>query len=97
MQALAICGSPRPNGNTEQLLTRCLAKLQSAGVDGEQVRLAGKNIRGCSACGSCRQRQDRKCDDEVLQTIDRFAENLAWLAAKLEAPAETKIYEQSRE
>lgn len=75
MKAIAICGSPRANGNTELLLTRCLAKLAESGIATEFVPLRGKTVRGCVACGACRERQDGTCaiknDDfaEVFEAI----------------------------
>ena len=74
MKAIAICGSPRANGNTELLLNRCLGKLEENGISTELVRLHGKSIRGCIACGACSKRQDGKCainDDfaEVFEAI----------------------------
>lgn len=61
MKAVAICGSPRKEGNTEILLTRCLEKLSAAGIDTQLIRLQGKTISPCVACGKCREKQDRTC------------------------------------
>ena len=63
--ALAICGSPRRNGNTETMLRRCLDRLASQGIAGELELLAGKNIRGCSACGACREAKDESCPGQA--------------------------------
>ncbi|HPO00748.1 MAG TPA: flavodoxin family protein, partial [Opitutaceae bacterium] len=59
--ALAISGSPRLNGNTEQLLRRCLDRLATQGIPGELITLAGKTIHGCGACGGCRESKDSTC------------------------------------
>lgn len=61
MRAIAICGSPREEGNTENLLERCLGILAAAGIPGEMVRLAGRTITPCTACGQCRERKDHTC------------------------------------
>ena len=61
MQALAICGSPRAEGNTEFLLRRCLDGLAQHNIAGEFVSLRGKIIRPCMACGLCKQLQDLTC------------------------------------
>jgi multimeric flavodoxin WrbA len=61
MQALAICGSPRTNGNTEILLNRCLGALRGKGITGELVRLAEHEVKPCTACGLCMKSQDRGC------------------------------------
>jgi multimeric flavodoxin WrbA len=59
--ALAICGSPRRNGNTETLLRRCLDRLAGQGIKGELELLAGKTIHGCGACGGCGESKDGTC------------------------------------
>ena len=61
MKTIAICGSPRANGNTELLLKRCLSKLEESGIGTELIRLHGKKIHGCSACGVCKKTQDGTC------------------------------------
>jgi multimeric flavodoxin WrbA len=60
-QSLAISGSPRQNGNTETLLRRCLDRLATQGIGGELISLAGKNVRGCTACGACGESRDATC------------------------------------
>jgi multimeric flavodoxin WrbA len=61
MRAIAVCGSPRKDGNTEVLLRRCLDGLGSRGIEGELVTLRGKTIEPCRACGVCAQRKDGTC------------------------------------
>lgn len=60
MYALAINGSPR-HGNTEILLNRVLDGLKNTGWETELVKIGGKLIHGCTACGSCRKNQNMKC------------------------------------
>ncbi len=61
MKVLAICGSPRENGNTERLLGRVLEPLKAAGHDVQLLKLAGKNLQPCNACGACGRTKDRTC------------------------------------
>lgn len=68
--ALAISGSPRRNGNTETLLQRCLDRLQTQGIPGQLISLAGKTIHGCAACGGCKEAKDETCPG---QSGDDFA------------------------
>jgi multimeric flavodoxin WrbA len=73
MKAIAICGSPRANGNTELLLTRCLGKLDEGAISTQLIRLHGKTIKGCKACGACRERQDGTCaikDDDFAEIFE---------------------------
>jgi len=74
MKALAICGSPRLGGNTEQLLRRCLERLAAGGIPGDVVTLAGKSIQGCEACQSCRSLTEMRCavDDDFNPVFERI-------------------------
>ncbi|MBG0777019.1 MAG: flavodoxin family protein [Desulfovibrionaceae bacterium] len=71
MFALAINGSPRKGGNTETLLKKVLEPLDAAGWETEFVQLGGKEIRGCLACGKCREKRNNKCinDKDVFNGI----------------------------
>lgn len=75
MKVLALCGSPRENGNTEQLLRRCLDRLQAGGLDVELARLGGLLIHPCRACGACARMKDRTCcqkDDEFHPLFEKL-------------------------
>jgi multimeric flavodoxin WrbA len=61
MKALAINGSPRKGGNTENLLKQVLAPLAAAGWETEFVQLGGKTMRGCQACYHCFETKDSRC------------------------------------
>ena len=61
MQVVAINGSARKMGNTSLLIQAVFEPLQEAGVSCELIELAGKNIRGCTACGKCTTKADGKC------------------------------------
>jgi len=54
MRVLAISGSPRTGGNTESILRVALDVLEERGFETELIPLAGKHIRGCTACMACR-------------------------------------------
>lgn len=75
MKAVAICGSPRVEGNTEYLLKLCLGKIAEAGIETELVRLSEKRVEPCVACGGCAKVKDATCvhkgDDfqEVFETM----------------------------
>ena len=64
MLAIAICGSPRKDGNTEYLLRRCLERLGSRGVEVEFLPLRDKRVEPCRACGACARRKDGTCGIE---------------------------------
>jgi len=61
MKAIAINGSPRPGGNTEIMLKKVLEPLETTGWETEYLRIGGKNVRGCSACMKCIEKQNGRC------------------------------------
>ena len=61
MYALAVNGSPRPQGNTETLLKIALEPLAENGWETEFVQLGGKRISGCAACYQCAKNKDLRC------------------------------------
>jgi len=61
MYAVAINGSPRKSGNTEQLLNEVLNQLKDGGWETEIVKVGGTDIRGCIACNQCFENQDNEC------------------------------------
>lgn len=61
MYVLAINGSPRKGGNTEILLRAALKPLEDAGWEQEFIQIGGKPMRGCIACGKCREKQNMQC------------------------------------
>ncbi len=77
MKALAINGSPRPNGNTAILLRRVLDELEKEGIATEYLQIGNKKITGCIACYKCFEKKDRRCwgsDDAVNDCILKMAE-----------------------
>jgi multimeric flavodoxin WrbA len=61
MYALAINGSPRKGGNTEYILNTVLNTLKEKGWETRLETIGGKEIRGCSACGSCFKLGNNTC------------------------------------
>ena len=61
MKVVAVNGSARKNGNTARLVDAVLVPLKEAGVECEVMDLAGRDVRGCTACGLCGQKKDGRC------------------------------------
>jgi len=61
MKIVAINGSARKKGNTHDMLVAALAPLEAAGHECEIVSLGAKDVRGCTACGKCKETRDRAC------------------------------------
>ena len=61
LKITAFNGSARKDGNTAILLNAALAELKKQGFETELVQLAGKPLRGCTACNGCSKNKDKKC------------------------------------
>jgi multimeric flavodoxin WrbA len=76
MKVVAINGSARKDGNTAILIQRVLSVLESEGIETELLQLAGEQIHGCMACGTCRKIQNKQCkivNDNVNLYIEKMA------------------------
>jgi multimeric flavodoxin WrbA len=65
MKVVAIVGSPRKNGNTEQLASYTLKAIAEEGMDTEVISLAGKDIRPCNACMACKETGQCTIEDDL--------------------------------
>jgi multimeric flavodoxin WrbA len=75
LKVIAFNGSARKNGNTALLLKKVFEPLNQAGIETEMVQLAGKRIRGCTACFKCFSNLDRSCavkNDIVNDCIEKM-------------------------
>lgn len=54
MKILLVNGSPRKNGNTHIALSEIAKTLQQEGIESEIVWIGNRAIRGCMACGKCK-------------------------------------------
>nr|WP_321357587.1 flavodoxin family protein [uncultured Draconibacterium sp.] len=61
MKVVAFNGSPRRNGNTSILIDEMFKIFQEGGIKTEVIQIGNKPVHGCTACGKCREIQDRKC------------------------------------
>lgn len=55
MKVLMINGSPVQNGCIATALSIAAEEFEAAGVECEQVVVGNRDIRGCIACGRCRE------------------------------------------
>jgi multimeric flavodoxin WrbA len=77
MKVVAFNGSARRNGNTAILVNHVFTELEKEGIKTELVQLAGKRLRGCTACLVCRERKDGLCalnDDPINEWIRKMQE-----------------------
>ena len=69
-----INGSPRREGNTATMLAEMRAVFAEEGIEVETVEVAGKDIRGCIACGKCSELGRCVFDDIVNETARKLEE-----------------------
>ena len=65
MKALMINGSPRTSGNTSMALEEMRKVFESEGIEAKIVQIGNKDIRGCLACGRCKELGKCVFDDVV--------------------------------
>ena len=72
MKVLMVNGSPHPNGNTAAALAEMQKVFEAEGVETVLLQIGNKAIRGCVACGSCRQKGKCVFDDAVNEAAPIF-------------------------
>lgn len=76
MKVVGVSGSPRADGNTAILIRAVFRELAARGIETELIQLAGKPLRGCTACWACRTLQNGRCainDDFFNECFARLA------------------------
>ena len=61
MKVVAFNGSARKDGNTAILIKHAFSALEAEGIETEMIQMAGKTIRGCTACGQCFKKKNQRC------------------------------------
>jgi multimeric flavodoxin WrbA len=77
MKVIAINGSPRKNGNTNQALKIMADELEQQGIEVENIQIGHLDIHGCIHCGYCWTSEDNHCvfkDDIVNETAKKLRE-----------------------
>ncbi|KEZ91478.1 flavodoxin family protein [Lacrimispora celerecrescens] len=77
MKVIAINGSPRKNGNTNQALKIMADELEQQGIEVEIIQIGHLNIHGCIHCGYCWTSEGNHCvfkDDIVNETAKKMQE-----------------------
>ena len=63
MKVLLINGSSHKEGNTFHALSMAAKTLESQGIETEIMQIGNKPVRGCIACGVCKQKGNNRCTD----------------------------------
>lgn len=64
MKVLAINGSPRPMGNTSNILNDIQDMFERDGIEMETVHIYEYRLMNCNVCLTCEIRGDGRCYDE---------------------------------
>ena len=72
LKTVLISGSPKPDGNTAQLVQECAKVIQEQGVEAEVISFAEMKIESCTACGKCSEIGKCSIDDGLNEIIDKI-------------------------
>lgn len=75
MKVLLINGSPRKDGNTSVALNEAAKQLNRNGIETEIFWIGVKPVRGCIACGKCKENGNNRCvfnDDITNEVIEKM-------------------------
>ena len=74
MKVLLINGSPHAKGNTATALNEMVKIFAAEGVNTKIIHVGNKVVRGCIACGKCKEKGKCVFDDIVNETAPLFEE-----------------------
>lgn len=72
MKVVLISGSPKPNGNTAQLMQECAKVIEEHGVETEIVSFSGMKIEACIGCLKCSKTGECASDDGLNDIIKKI-------------------------
>ena len=72
MKVLLINGSPHAKGSTFTALNEVAVTLEKEGIETEMIHIGNQAIRGCIACGKCREIGHCIFDDAVNEVAEKF-------------------------
>jgi multimeric flavodoxin WrbA len=71
-KVLLMCGSPRAEGNTAQLISECARVIEAQGVETEIVSLCEMKIESCTACMKCAELGRCSIEDGLNEIMDKL-------------------------
>jgi len=74
-KVLLLCASPRPKGNTYQVLEECASAIENEGLNAEIISLAGKKIESCLHCKKCFEQKECIIKDGLEDIITKIRES----------------------
>ena len=74
MKLLGLSFSPRKQGNTEQLMEKVFSGARQQGAATELYRVADRDIKPCSGCGSCFKTGACSIQDAMQEVYEKMLE-----------------------
>jgi multimeric flavodoxin WrbA len=71
-RVILLSGSPRNNGNTDQVMAFCAGELEKLGVATRLFHFSGQNFHSCVACGACRETGNCVLQDGLAPIIEEL-------------------------
>ncbi|MCL1851096.1 MAG: flavodoxin family protein [Bacteroidetes bacterium] len=71
MKVLLLNGSPHTEGCTFTALSEVAKALNEEGIETEIIQIGNKEVRGCTACMSCRKTGQCVYDDIVNEVVEK--------------------------
>ncbi|MCC7553381.1 MAG: flavodoxin family protein [Methanobacteriaceae archaeon] len=71
-KVILLCGSPRKNSNTMDVLSACAEEIEKEGVDTEIISLKNESIRSCIACNKCVSTGNCILNDGLEEIIEKI-------------------------
>ena len=72
MKVLLVNGSPHAKGSTYTALKEVALTLEKEGIETEILQVGHQAVRGCIACGKCREIGHCVFDDVVNEAAEKF-------------------------
>lgn len=80
-KVILLSGSPRPKGNTAQIVDECARVIREQGLETEIFSLTGKKIESCTACYRCGDEGNCVLEDGLDELIDKLREADGFIVA----------------
>jgi multimeric flavodoxin WrbA len=75
VKIIGIVGSPRSNGNTENLVTEALQSASDAGAETELIKLGTAKIEPCIACDICKATGECAIYDDMGGILEKIRDS----------------------
>ena len=73
-KVILLSGSPRPKGNTMQVMETCGEVIRQEGLEAEIISLHNMQVRSCIACYRCGELGRCSIDDGLNEIIEKIKE-----------------------